>query len=524
MIDKRDTQQILGCLMKRPQLLSEIDKYSFILTDFPTRFERSIFMAINGLYRNGASKIQPIDIENFIEADQVSAKLFKDKNGIEYLQDIIELSEVDNFGFYYNRFKMFNLLKDLKKQGFDVEEFYCEDLTNPKAQEINEQFNFLTPKIITDTVRKKLLGVEAKYETTDEIEVEAASKGMNELVNQFGAAYEIGVPIQGGIFNQIIDGAKKGTLTIRSAASGVGKTRNAVADACFLAYPFRYNAMTCKWEQEGNCERVLFIVTEQRFKEVRTMILAYLTDINATRFKYADFSDRERAVITQAIALMEKYADNLILVKMPNPTIESVKTIVRENCIVHDIGYVFYDYIFIGPSLLNEFKGFALRNDEVLLMFATALKDLAVELDVAMFTSTQLNAKGDDNKDIRNEGSLAGGRATINKADNGAIMARPTKEELEILEPLYEDRPDMKPNLVTDIFKVRSGEWTQVRIWSDMNLGTLKKRDLFITDSRLDPIEGFFERDEYKVKSWDEHEDEHLKVIVERLNQGEIID
>ena len=138
--------------MKKPQLLSEIDKYSFILTDFPSRFERSIFMAINGLYRNGATNIQPIDIENFIEPDQVSAKLFKDKNGIEYLQDIVELSDVDNFGFYYNRFKMFNLLKDLKKQGFDVSEFYCEDLTNPKSQEINEQFNFLTPKIITDTV------------------------------------------------------------------------------------------------------------------------------------------------------------------------------------------------------------------------------------------------------------------------------------------------------------------------------------------------------------------------------------
>ena len=67
MIDKRDTQQILGCLMKKPQLLSEIDKYSFVLTDFSTRFERSIFMAISGLYRNGATKIQPIDIENFID-------------------------------------------------------------------------------------------------------------------------------------------------------------------------------------------------------------------------------------------------------------------------------------------------------------------------------------------------------------------------------------------------------------------------------------------------------------------------
>ena len=524
MIDKRDTQQILGCLMKRPQLLSEIDKYSFILTDFPSRFERSIFMAINGLYRNGATKIQPIDIENFIEPDQVSAKIFKDKNGIEYLQDIVELSEVDNFDFYYNRFKMFNLLKDLKKQGFDTTEFYCEDLMNPKAEEINQAFNMLSPKMITDAVRKKLLGVEAKYETTDEIEVEEAARGMEKLVSELGAAYEIGMPVQGHIYNQVIDGAKKGTLTIRSAASGVGKTSNAIADACYLAYPFRYNATKCEWEQNGNSERVLFIVTEQRFKEVRLMILAYLTDINRSRFKYADFGDRETAVITQAIHLMEKYKDNLILVKMPNPTIESVKTIVRENCITHDIGYVFYDYIFIGPSLLNEFKGFALRNDEVLLMFATALKDLAVELDVAMFSSTQLNAKGDDNKDIRNEGSLAGGRSTINKADNGAIMARPTKEELEVLAPLYEDNPDNKPNLVTDIFKVRSGEWTQVRIWSVMNLGTLKKRDLFITDSRMDPVENFNARDDYRIKSWEDSEDEHINIIVERLNNGEVVD
>ena len=516
MIDKRDTQQILGCLMKKPQLLSEVDKYSFILTDFSTRFERSIFMAINGLYRNGAAKIQPIDIENFLEADQVSAKAFKDKNGIEYLQDIIELSEVDNFDFYYNRFKKFNLLKDLKKQGFDVSEFYCEDLTNPKAEEINQAFNFLFPKDITDTVRKKLLGIESKYETTDEVEIESAATGIENLVNE--------MPVQGNIYNQVIDGAKKGTLTIRSAASGVGKTSNAIADACYLAYPFRYNALTCEWEQAGNSEKVLFIVTEQRFKEVRLMILAYLTDINRSRFKYADFSDRESAVITQAIHLMKKYEENLILVKMPNPTIESVKTVVRENCIIHDIGYVFYDYIFIGPSLLNEFKGFALRNDEVLLMFATALKDLAVELDVAMFTSTQLNAKGDDNKDIRNEGTLAGGRSTINKADNGAVMARPTKEELEVLEPLYENDPDRKPNLVTDIFKVRSGEWTQVRIWSDMNLGTLKKKDLFITDSRMEPVENFNERSDYQIKSWDEHEDEHLKVILERLNNGEVID
>ena len=510
--------------MKHPQFLSEVDKYSFITTDFPTRFDKYIFCAIDGLYRDGAQKIQPIDIENYLTTEQVGLKVFKDNNGIEYLQDSLELSEVDNFNFYYGRFKKSNLLKDLQKQGFDISEFYCENMFDPKYEEINRRFNELTPKEITDAVRKKLLGIEAKYETTDEIEVESAADGMEELVNHLGAAYEIGTPVQGHIYNQVIDGAKKGTLTIRSAASSVGKTRNAVADACYLAYPIRYNSLTCEWEQAGSNEKVLFIMTEQRFKEIKTMILAYLTDISSSRFKYADFSDRENAVISQAVKLMGYFSDNLILVKMPNPTIESIKTIVRENCIVHNIDYVFYDYIFIGPSLLNEFKGFALRNDEVLLMFATALKDLAVELDVAMFTSTQLNAKGDDNRDIRNEGTLAGGRSTINKADNGAIMARPTKEELEILKPIYEDNITNKPNLVTDIFKVRSGEWTQVRIWSDVNLGTLRKRDLFITDAKMDPIENFYEREEYKICNWDDEEYQKLNDILERLNNGEVID
>ena len=67
---------------------------------------------------------------------------------------------------------------------------------------------------------------------------------------------------------------------------------------------------------------------------------------------------------------------------------------------------------------------------EVLLMFATALKDLAVELDIFVMTSTQLNAKGDSNENIRNESALAGSRSIINKADVGVICARPTKDEI----------------------------------------------------------------------------------------------
>ena len=151
-------------------------------------------------------------------------------------------------------------------------------------------------------------------------------------------------------------------------------------------------------------------------------------------------------------------------------------------------------------------------------MFTTALKDLAVELQVSMFTSTQVNASADDNKEIRNEASLAGGRSTINKADNGAIMARPKKEELETLAPLIDQYG--QPNVVTDIFKVRSGEWTQVRIWSQVNLGRMRKKDLFLTDSNLEPIMNFKARD-LSVKEWDSDTAGAIADLIKNLNEKE---
>ena len=517
MTDRSSIQQILGCLMQRPQFLSEVDKYNLSLTDFSTRFEKYIFSAIQGLYVHGANRIEPIDVANYLEMESTAKKTFESNNGIEYLQDIIEYSSIENFPYYYNKLKKINLLRDLKKQGFDISEFYEEDLTKLEATEINARFEELSVKEICEQVKKKLIHLESDYVQSGEVEVQNAADGMRSFVQDLNETISVGLPIQGHIYSKVFSGAEKGALYIRSGSSGLGKTRQAVGDACYLAYPIRYNSSTRQWEQLGSCKKVLFIITEQTFPQIKKMILAYLSDINDSRFKLGHFTKEEEERLDKAIEIMETYKDNLIILKVPNPTIDLIKTLVREQCLTNNIEYVFYDYIFIGPALLGEFRGFSLRNDEVLLMFATALKDLAVELNVAMFTSTQVNASADDNKNIRNEASLAGGRSTINKADNGAIMARPTNEELETLQPLC-DRHGT-PNCVTDIFKARSGEWTQVRIWSQVNLGTLKKRDLFITDSRLEPIDGFFDDYLCEIEDWADGEYQEVKAFVEKLNE-----
>ena len=87
-IDKSCVLQVLGGLMKHPQYLSEIDRYNFLLTDFPTRLDKYIFATIQNLYYGGAKKISPFDIQSSLETDTVAKKTFELQNGLEYVQDM----------------------------------------------------------------------------------------------------------------------------------------------------------------------------------------------------------------------------------------------------------------------------------------------------------------------------------------------------------------------------------------------------------------------------------------------------
>ena len=496
--------------MKHPQFLSESDKYQLSLDDFYYKFDKYIFAAIENLYRGGANRIQPIDIENYLQTNGAAAVIFKQNNGIEYLQDAEYLSEEQNFEFYYNRLKKINLLTKLKDKGFNIDEFYIEDLTNPKALEINKNFEQLEIDDILTRIKTKVLGLENEFTQKEVTRTESAFAGIEDIIEAAAQKIDIGVPVQGDILNEVISGARLGTLIIRSAASGVGKTRQAVGDACLIAYPFRYDPAADKWVQIGAGRKVMFIATEQTIPEIQKMILAYLTCFNESKFRYGNFTEKEQRIIRQAVWIMEQYKDNFFIVQMPAPRIDLVKNLVREQVTLHNIEYVFFDYIFICPSLLGEFKGVTLRNDEILLMFSTALKELAVELNVCMFTSTQVNASADSNTNIRNESSIAGSRAIINKADIGMVVARPTKEEIDFFASMGE----AIPTIVTDIYKVRSGMWTQVRIWSVIDLGTLRKVDLYITNSRLEMIKDF-EYHYYEI-DW---ENNNFEEILKKVNE-----
>ena len=500
MIDEKNTTlQIFGCLIKNPSLLGQTDKYILSLNDFKTSFERKLFATIYSLYEQGAKNLGIIDIDNFLKDSPTSYALWEREKGYEYLQDAEELSDLGNFDYYYNKLKKINTLKSLKRIGYDISEFYEEDASNPDQLKINEAFEALTAKSILDTIRKKINQVEKDSGIAQENSVSSANAGINELLEELKKAPDVGPRLQGKYFNTIVRGARKGKFFLRSAASGVGKTRNMVGDACYLAYPIRFNTEIYQWEWAGGCEKVLYIATEQEKSEIQTMVVAYLSGVNEDAILFGSYNEEEGERIKKALWIMEQYNDNLQICQMPTPNIEQIQYTVRSQVLENNIENVLYDYIFSNAALLNEFRDLKVREDVALGMFSAALKDLAVELNIFVMTATQVNANGEDNnRSIKNESVIRGARSIVDKVDMGCVMCRPTEEELNILSSVSH----RVPNVVTDIYKMRRGRYTQVRIWSYVDLGSCRKEDLFVTTGRLEIVEIANLKQEYENDNW----------------------
>ena len=773
MNNQKDIMQVFGCLMKQPSLLSQTDKYKFYVDDFQSRFERKIFSSILYLWQHGAESIGEIDIVNYFSNIQSEYDYFEEQNGLEYINDCIELSDLLSFDYYYERVKKFSLLSQLKKIGYNTDKIYSENNLSDSNEEINKEFEQKTIKEIIDELNCELIKISEKCLSEDGNKTSDAAKGASELIEGLKGAPDTGARLQGKFFNTIVRGARRGKFYIRSASSGIGKalpnytkiptpdgwkmvgqikvgdylfdrkgkptrvlsvypqpekkqiyevkfksgrvaeccgehlwsyysnhndknpdkiltatvteilnnpkglrtkrgtyrwsvpinkpvqyskkeytvdpyvmglilgdgsfryneqqkafffssqdeelvqqiqkrmnyklykknsyknynwtfellgathknvwvedilsdypglwqaksetkyipkeylfgsieqrydllaglldtdgsidnkgrveyttispylkdncvelceslgmtctiiedirdkystgivykvhimaskeqklkmfklerkkskviaynengkrterrdrdsiidirltdryadmtcflvdnpehlflmnnfvcthnTRNTIGDACYLSYPICWNNEQNKWDFSGATEKVLVIVTEQEKDEVQTMIISYLSGVNEEKILYGSYNEEESKRIQQALWIINKY-NNLYITEMPNPNVQQIKFVVKEMCRRYDIGYIFYDYLFSNPSLLNEYRDLKIREDQALGIFSAELKALAVETNTFILTSTQTNAKvEDDGKEIKNESVIRGQIGPVN--------------------------------------------------------------------------------------------------------------
>nr|DAE78067.1 MAG TPA: Helicase REPLICATION [Caudoviricetes sp.] len=515
-IDRHTIIQVLGGLMNHPDLLNETDKYNLAPEDFPNSLDKYGFSAIYNLYADGANKIHAVDVISLLQENLVAKNLIEKENGVTFFQDCEVNSDEGNFNFYYNRLKKLNLLREIQLTGRDTNDIFCENPLDDNYVEINEKFQKMSVNDIVNILKSEVASFENKYSYNNLVEESYAADDILELIDEWRKTPEIGYQLQGDIFNTVCRGGRRGKLYLRSAPSSGGKSRQMVGDACNIAYPIRYDRNKREWVSTGSCEKVLYIMTEQDPEEIKTMILAYLTGYNEEIFLYGTYGEEEMPRIKIAADIMEKFKDNMLFARIPDPCSSVVKNLFRKYSIQFGVNIFFYDYIFSSPAMLSEYRDLGLQEHVCLRMFTTTLKNLAIELDAFIMTSTQTNSEDDPKGGFRDFRNLEGSKAIRNLVDLGCIFARVTPDELQLISK-FVDNFGLKPNIVTDVYKNRRGRWTNIRIWSYYDYGTCRKQDLFVTSATMkEKLEDFVIMD---FKNQDEQDFSDLLAL---YNNGEI--
>jgi replicative DNA helicase len=387
------------------------------------------------------------------------------------------------FDYYYGRLKKFALLRAFDNCGIDVSDIYDMDniLDMKKKQLQEDMLDNATLEQIANQVDEKVERIRFQYVNDDFGEAQQAATGIKDLIQRFKDTPEVGVPLYGPLVNTVTRGARLKKFYLRSAGTGVGKTRSMIADACYIACTKIYDE-NFGWIKCGTQEPVLFITTEQELEEIQTMMLAFLSNVNEEHILNGEYDEGEEKRVLEAADILAQAP--LYVEELPDFSLKDVEDKIKKNIREHDVKYIFHDYIHTSLKILEEITkrsgGIKLREDNVLFMLSTRLKDLCNKYGVFIMSATQLNGDWKDAK-IPDQNLLRGAKAIADKIDYGSILLNTTDEDLVALESILSSSMFDKPTIKMSIYKNRRGRYKGVILWCKANLGCCRIQPMFCT-------------------------------------------
>lgn len=300
-----------------------------------------------------------------------------------------------------------------------------------------------------------------------------------------------------------------------------------MAEACNIGCDRIYDWSKKEWISTGEKQPCLFISTELTKEEMQDCILAHISGIEEDRIgEWRDITDEEYEILKESSKLMKEssiYGEHL-----PDFTIDLISDTIEEYVLNYNIRYAFFDYINDSPSLYSyymEKTGVRLQTHQILFLFSQSLKAIANKYNIYLGSATQLSSNWKEEKDAN---ALKGSKAIIEKADYGVISLPATPQDLKKLNSVLTSGFYEIPNYCYHIFKNRGGKWNSIIIWTKLNMGTMREKDCFVTNTEFELIDDIektileFELDYIGNATEFETTEANAKEYIEELNKTKL--
>lgn len=483
-VDPTAITQVIGCVYNTPQLLDFTDRYTITDEDFVDEFHRIVFGAIYKIHELGAQKITLENISDFLSSRPKYEATFKVNKGEEWLLKVSENAKPLSFDYYYGRLKKMSLLRAYDRYGIDVSFIYDPDniLDTEKKQLQEDNLDNSSLEHIAQLIDDRIEQI--KYEYVNDVEGVAvqAGDGIFELLDDLEQHPIAGSPLYGPLINTVTRGARLKKFYLRSAATGVGKTRSMIADSCYIACNRIYDDTFGSWIKNGIQEPVLYITTEQDKNEIQTMMLAFLSNVNEEHIIYNEYQGNEKERVIEAAKILKD--SPLYIRELPDFSLQDVENEIKKGIRDHDVKYIFHDYIHTSMKILEEITrrsgGVKLREDNILFMLSNKLKDICNQYGVFIMSATQLNGDYVDSK-TPDQNLLRGAKSIADKVDYGSILLNVQDDDLISLEKILNTKLFDTPTIKMSVYKNRRGRYKGIILWCKADLGTCRITPMFCT-------------------------------------------
>ena len=477
--------QVIGCVYNNPKLFEKDDEYKFNSEDFFDDFHKIAFGCIYNLWQLGAKEITLPAIEDYLAQRPKMAATFKAHEGQQFLLKASEIANPNTFNYYYKRMKKMTLLRAYEKLGMDLSDIYDPDevILAKKKQEQQDWLDSASLSDIFNKINEKIDEIKMNYVEDVADDGCQAGEGVDSLIDSFAETPAVGYPLADLFFTTITRGARFGKFFLRSAATNVGKTRNMIADAVTIGCSQRYDTKENKWKTLGASQSTLFIATEQQLDEIQVSIIANIAGVEEDHILMHEYYAGEWERIEKAKILLKQ--SKLYFICMPDFSMEDIETIIKKYIREYKVQYVFFDYIHTSAKILTEVGGKSgvknLREDNVLFLMSSKLKDITVKYDIFILSSTQLNADY-QTSETPDQNLLRGAKSIADRIDFGSILLEARKEDLEKITPFCNKNGLPIPNVKQSVYKNRGNKHKGIYIWMVTNTGTCSFEGIFVTD------------------------------------------
>lgn len=485
-IDIASINQVIGSIYKNPKILMQDDKYTFSEHDFPSNFHKITFSAIYNLFQLGSNNINFEVLQDYFSQRPKAKAEFEVNKGYEYLLKVGEVASFDTFNYYYNRLKKMSLLRAYEDMGMNLDWIYNPDLALTDSKKLQEQEDYIdnaTLEDISNKINDKIDDIKIRFVQSVESCGCQIGDGVVEFLESLKETPALGYPLYGDYINTVCRGARLGKFFLRSAPTGVGKTRSMIADVCYIGCDQMYDVLQNKWIGIGSQQNCLFIATEQDLQECQSMCIAFISGVEEEHILKGEYYVGEWERVLKASQILKN--SKIYFECMPDFTMKSIEANIKKHIREHEVQYIFMDYIHSSASILMEVGGNkgvkGLREDNVLFLMSSKLKDIAVQYNVFVMSSTQLNAAYTDS-DTPDQNLLRGSKAIADRIDLGGILLDATKEDTEKISLFCKKNNLEVPNVKLSVYKNRQGKYKGIYLWIVADKGTCRFNVIFATD------------------------------------------